>query len=71
MAGYYGVGGKKKDILQIPKAQADFSDWSEEKKKIYSWVFNPYSPTPSPQWERVWGDLKCPLCSLYKYTRSV
>lgn len=27
--------GKKKDILQIPKAQADFSDWSEEKKYIH------------------------------------
>lgn len=27
------VLGEKKDILQIPKAQADFADWSEEKKK--------------------------------------
>lgn len=26
---------EKKDILQIPKAQADFSDWSEEKKYIH------------------------------------
>lgn len=27
--------GEKKDILQIRKAQADFSDWSEEKKYIH------------------------------------
>lgn len=62
--------GKKRIFCKYQKLK-QISQTGLKKKKIYSWVFNPYSPTPSPQWERVWGDLKCPLCSLYKYTRSV
>lgn len=41
------VLGGKKDILHIPKAQADFSDWSEEKKYIFMGFQSLFSDTTS------------------------